>query len=309
MSETWNFTVRMPDLIITSSNITFNNSAPEEGQNITIFANIYNIGGSPATNFVVQFWKGDPDAGGAQINGNKTIANLSNGNNITVNVTYNVTIGNNNIFVLVDANNSVAELNESNNKANNSLNVSLYQVYAGNTSGIIDMEKQTINKSLYQWNVSNATGSNIFVTDLEATPNFLSLQAIGRDTSNATTSNDFTDIDTALNSTNFSDSINNTFTANNAPKDTRNITVFSKTINYVPIVNSTNVSSFVTGILWDTYDGNTEYNGTQDLVFTTEINKSQQGSRGLYDFEIKVPALLRNYKGPGTSVAFYSELK
>jgi hypothetical protein len=45
------------------------------------------------------------------------------------------------------------------------------------------------------------------------------------------------------------------------------------------------------------------------VVFNTEINKEQQGSQGIADFEIKVPALLRNYNAAGTSVAFYVELK
>jgi|GEM_PF-963978 len=308
-STTLNFTIRAPDLVITSGNISFNDSSPQEGQNITLYANIYNNGGIGANNFVVQFWKGDPAAGGTQINSNQTIATMATGSNVTINTTYNTTIGNNNIFVVVDPNSIIPELNETNNKDNNSINVSLYQTYAGNVSGLIDLEKQTINKSLYQWNVSNYTGSNIFVTDIRATPNFNSLQAIGINNTNGTTSNDFTDIDTALNSTNLSDSVNKTFTINGNPKATTSLTFFTNIVNNIPIINSTNVSSFVTGILWDTSDGNTEYNGTQDLLFVTTINQSQQGSNGIYDFEIKVPAFLRNYKGPGSSVAFYSELK
>ena len=312
-STTWNFTIRAPDLIITASNITFNNSSPEEGKNITVFANIYNLGGSPAYNVTVQFWRGDPDSGGVQIDGNKTIMNLTNGANFTINTTYTTVIGANNIFVVVDppllSNGSIAEENESNNKANNSFSVSLYQVYAGNTSELIEMEKQSINKSLFTWNVSNATKSNIFVTDTEANPSFTNLQAIGRDINNNSVSDDFEEIDIALGSTNYSDSINNTYTSNGSPRATKTYTVFSKIINNVPIINSTNTSNFVTGILWDKSDGNTEYNGTQDLLFITEINKQKQGSRGLYDFEIKVPALLRNYNAPGNSVAFYAELK
>ncbi len=77
----------------------------------------------------------------------------------------------------------------------------------------------------------------------------------------------------------------------------------------MPVINSTNTTNFKTGILWDKSDGNTEYNGTQDIIFITEINEQQQGSQGIYDFEIKVPALLRNYNAAGTSVAFYVELK
>jgi len=312
-SPTWNFTVLAPDLIITSGNISFNDTSPEEGKNITIFANIYNNGGSPAYNVTVQFWQGDPDLGGTQINGNQTISTLVNGENFTLNITYNTSIGGNNIFVVVDpplaTNGSIIEENESNNKANNSFSVSLYHVYAGNTTEVIDMEKQSINISLFQWNVSNATGSNIFVTDIEANPDFTNLQAISRDTGNNSVGNDFEEIDAAFGSTNYSDSINYTYTLNGNPRATKSYKVFTMTINNVPIVNSTTTRSFQTGILWDKGDGNNQYNGTQDLLFITEINKSKQGSQGVYDFEIKVPALLRNYNAPGSSVVFYTEIK
>jgi hypothetical protein len=312
-SETRNFTIRAPDLVITSGNISFSNSTPEESTNITVYANIFNLGGIAAYNITVQFWKGDPDAGGTRINGNLTIATLNNTDNYTVNVTYNVSIGYNNVFVVVDpptaTNGTLMEENESNNKANNSFRVGLYQVYAGNASGLIDLEKQSINISMYVWNVSSVTGSNIFVTDLEASIGFSNLQAIGINTTNGSTSNDFTDIDTKLGTTNYTDSINNTFTSAGAPKATRAFVIFTRQINNVPIINSTNTSSFVTGILWDASDGNTEYNGTQDIVFNTEINESQSGIGGTYDFEIKVPALLRNYNGAGPSLAFYYELK
>jgi hypothetical protein len=312
-SVTWNFTIRAPDLAVTSGNITFNDSSFEEGTNITVYANIYNIGGSPANNVKVQFWRGDPDNGGSQVDGNQTIAVLNNADNYTLNITYTTIIGNNNIFVVVDpptaTNGTIVEENENNNKANNSFGISFYQVYAGNTTELIDMEKQSINKSIYIWEVSNATGSNIFVADIEANPDFNNLQAIGINTTNQTASNDFVEIDTELGSTNYSDSINITFTSNGVPKANKTYIIFAKTINTVPIINSTNTSNFQTGILWDKGDGGVEYNGTQDLIFITEINKAKQGSQGTYDFEIKVPALLRNYNAAGTSVAFYVELK
>ena len=66
---------------------------------------------------------------------------------------------------------------------------------------------------------------------------------------------------------------------------------------------------FQTGILWDTGDGWHEYNGTQDIVFITEINQQQQGGYGVYDFEIKIPATLRDYRAGTQTVSYYSEVK
>jgi hypothetical protein len=217
------------------------------------------------------------------------------------------------VFVVVDpptaTNGTIIEENESNNKANRSLQVSLYHVFAGNTTGLIRIEMQSVNDSMYIWNVSNYTGSNIYVTDLEANPNFLRLQAIGMNTSNTTTVGDFEEIDAKLGTTNFTDSINSTYTYDGSPRATKQFIVFSKAINGVPIINSTNSTTFQTGMLWDTNDGGLEYNASQDLIFVTETNQQQEGLNGIYDFEIKVPALLRNYNAAGSSVAFYVELK
>ena len=120
---------------------------------------------------------------------------------------------------------------------------------------------------------------------------------------------DFAEIDTALGSTDFNDSVNDTWTRNGGLVNSRDIDVFSSTIQNVPVINSTNESSFVTGILWDTSDGGAEYDGTQDLVFITIINESKAGQFGTYDYEIKIPATLRDYQAGTASVTFYTELK
>ena len=77
----------------------------------------------------------------------------------------------------------------------------------------------------------------------------------------------------------------------------------------VPVVNSTNTSNFITGIMWDTRNS-TEYNGTQSLYFTTRVNLGMEGRCGICDYEIKIPATLRSNKGPDTQrVTIYAELK
>jgi len=311
-SETRNFTINQPDLTITSANITFNNSSPEEGDNMTIYANVFNIGGIPADNFTVQFWNGDPDSGGTQISVNQTVATLSNGDNVTLSVTHILDIGTYNIFVIVDpplaTNGVISELNESNNKANNSFAVSLFHVAAGNATDLLRITNN-LTRILFQWDILNITGSNLFVTDSDSTVSWDDLEAIGRDTSQVATSDDFEQIDAAFSSTALSDSINTTYTTGGAPITTQIFTVFADVINNVPVANSTNTSSFITGILWDTADGGAEYSGTQDLIFVTKMNQSKQGQYGTYDFEISIPAPLREYTGGGSTVDFYAEIK
>ena len=79
---------------------------------------------------------------------------------------------------------------------------------------------------------------------------------------------------------------------------------------------STNSTSFYTGILWDVDDSSDSYYSCQsskifreDLIFVTKSNRNNQGAYGIYDYEIKVPANLRSYKGSTETITFYYELK
>ncbi|MFC2135392.1 hypothetical protein ACFLTH_12330, partial [Bacteroidota bacterium] len=220
-------------------------------------------------------------------------------------------IGLNEIFVLVDVpiatNGSVSEDNELNNEANNSFTVGQFNIIAGTTNDELRITDASY-ISLFEWSDVNLTDSNVYASDTDSVITWSELQAISRNTTNGSTNNDFEEMDAAFGSTNYTDSMNNTYTSGGSPIATQTFTVFSSDILNTPIVNSTNTSDFVTGILWDYSDGNVEYNGTQDLVFITKINENKTGQYGTYDYEIKVPALLRNYKGGTETVTFYTEI-
>ena len=71
--------------------------------------------------------------------------------------------------------------------------------------------------------------------------------------------------------------------------------------------------SFQTGILWDTTDdvGDSEYADTdnEDLIFVTKLNENALGAYGIYDYEFRVPALLREYNTSNIlTVSFYIEV-
>jgi hypothetical protein len=305
-----------PDLIITSGNISFSNNNPKEGENISINLTVYNRGGSDALNVIIQFFLGNPDSGGVQINDNFT-ANITERTGDTPNETFNVNWivpgpGPFAIFVVIDpptaTNGSVNETNESNNKANKTIHIPSYNYFHGMVESNIYLG-DLFNQSIYYYTgLLNATG-NIFVTGEGSTVSFSSLQAMGRDINNNSARNDFNDTDTALNMTNYNDSIRKIWTADtDTPIATKSMIIFNRQINNIPIINSTNTTNFVTGILWDKNDGNTQYDGTQDLIFVTQINESKPGAYGTYDYEIRLPVNLKNYYSSGTSVEFYSEM-
>ncbi|MGV8162915.1 MAG: CARDB domain-containing protein [Candidatus Nanoarchaeia archaeon] len=306
-SETRRFYIYRPDLYVNASRIYFNNSMPIENETILITATIENTGTTASGNFLVEFYESTPLLGGKQI-GNTTI-NLSSGESLNVSFSYLVRIGTQEIYVFLDRNSLVQEENESNNNASKTLFVGLWHFALGDTfDRLVTRDAQL--GLLFEWEVDNSSTSNIFVTDADSSINWRELQALGRDTSNNSQFNDFAELDIALNATNYGDSVNTTYTSGGSPKETQALTIYSKTIINVPVHNSTNNNNFKTGIIWDYGDGGTGYNGTQDVVFVTQVKNQLAGYNSTLDYEIRIPATLRSYKGPDNNrVDFYMEIR
>jgi hypothetical protein len=295
-SEEFQINSGTPELFINFTSITLNESNPFENQIVKINAIVENLGCTNAENVLVSFFEGDPDISGENIR-NVTI-NISQISSTPANISWNAKIGPNNIFVVADYNNLIDEENESNNKANKTLSINSWQYIYGNASvdKIIGDETENISK---WFNESNLQG-NIFITDSESSINWLSLQAIGKTKTGGESFNDFLEIDEILGMTYFEDPISEVFSENQNPKSTTNMLVHQKEILGVPIVNSTNNSSFVTGILWDSsddiLDGEFDSEDKEDIVFITPIKKNTEGSYGFYDYEIIIPSKLREYE-------------
>jgi hypothetical protein len=166
-----------------------------------------------------------------------------------------------------------------------------------------------LNDSFIKW--SGIPRGNIFVTDTDIVDNidWDNLKAIGRNITNGVSDSDFEEIDEKLNSTNYNDSVNLSYTSNGLPKDTKTFSILDDNISNVPVINSTINNNFVTGILWDSSDGGNEYNKSQDLVFVTEMNYNSTGKYGVYDYEIRIPVNIEKYASSTNSISFYYEIK
>ncbi|MFC2134931.1 DUF2341 domain-containing protein [Bacteroidota bacterium] len=125
-SETRMFNISLPpaDLYIDSSRLSFSNLNPELLDNITIFANVTNLGGANASNVFVEFWDGLPGSG--IYIGNDT-RNVNVDTNITFNVSWNITAGYHNVWVVVDPYNTTQEQTEINNNA--TINISVLRSF------------------------------------------------------------------------------------------------------------------------------------------------------------------------------------
>ena len=313
-SEIFFLNVTAADLMVNDSSLVFSESSIVENMNITINATIWNIGYLNATNITVQFFENDPALNGIQIGTNKSI-NVTAGNYTNVSETYRTKVGTYHIFVVVDApvefNGSIIELNESNNKANRTIDISLYHIFYNDIFSSLYLDTSS-DVTVAAWiNVSVFTG-NIYAADGDSLIEFDSLIPLGRNTSDDIRMNDFVQLDRALNISNYTDSINRTYTFNNEIRDVVNFSIFSAVKVNVSIVNSTNSSNFLTGILWDSSDITQIgfYNGSQDVVFVTKMNVNKLGKYGTYDYEMKVPAPLRRYINPNSinRLSFYMEL-
>jgi hypothetical protein len=317
ISATWFFNLSKPDFSIISSDIGFSNLNPSENDLITINATINNSGGVGISGVIVRFYNGDPNSGGIQIGSDLNISIAAYSFN-TTNVTWNATLGTNLIVVEVDpplaTNGIFREINETNNNASRTITVGAWEIIYGNVNdNSIFRLADNSSAEVLKWDADMFDNGNLFATDYESIINWPSLTAIWKFTNGSNATNDFIDMDILFNMNNFVDSINETYTVNSIPKNTTNFQIFGKTIANVPIVNSTNTSNFITGILWDSSkdSGNLQFDRTdkEDLVFVTKINRNKVGKYGTYDYEMRIPAKLRELRTADTrSVAFYVEL-
>ena len=183
----------------------------------------------------------------------------------------------------------------------------------GNVSGELVLSDSSGTRVL-DWDVTNLSGSNLYIADSDSTISFNNLKAFSRNLSGTYFSDDFEELDTLTNMTGLIDSVNITYTANSNPKATETFTIFGVAIDNVPIINSTNSSNFISGILWDSNDdigdGQFDLTDKEDIVFVTKVNPSTPGRYGTYDFEATIPAKLRRYITDSlTTVSVYTEIR
>ncbi|MFA5764429.1 MAG: CARDB domain-containing protein [archaeon] len=285
----------LPDLSINYQNINLSKLNPIENESININSIIENLGCSNAENALISFFEGDPEESG--INIGNTIINISNLSFVQINISWNTKIGPNNIFVFADYNFLINEESETNNKENRTISINSWQDIYGNTS--VDKIIGGVMLNITKWFNESSLEGNIFVADSESYINWISLQAIGKSQSGGESNNDFSEIDELLGMTSFEDSVYNIFSNSGNPKATKELIIHSKEISEVPVINSTNNSNFLTGILWDYSDdyGDGEFDSTdkEDLVFVAPIKKYAEGAYGYYDYEIRIPSKLREY--------------
>jgi hypothetical protein len=105
--------------------IVFNPETPTDGETVIITATIHNAGTDDDVSLVVvQFFDGNPEAGGVQIGSDQTIPDIAHESTDTAQVTWTAIPGTHDIFVRVDPYDTIQEANENNNHAFRQITVS-----------------------------------------------------------------------------------------------------------------------------------------------------------------------------------------
>jgi hypothetical protein len=288
--------IELPDFEIISFEVP---SDGIENTQIQLNATIKNIGdvGASAT---VQFSDSSIIGSSTQL--------ISPGQNKTFSINWTSNIGSTLLTGTVDATNTVSELNESNNQLQATANISSQQIYYGSAENRFRVLAADAEQK-FNWNNQNVQG-NIYAKDTDASISMLNLRALTRDENQSLRIQDLATADNHLNMSGFNDNLNTTYTSAGSLIQTQAFNVFGVEITDVPTINSTDTSAFVTGILYDAdADTNGFYDGEESLVFITRINISQTGSFGVYDYEITVPARLRDDSPSDDSIELFVEVQ
>ena len=118
----------LPDLTLSSNDISFSNPNPNEGETITITATVHNVGNNDSYNVNVSFYVDSVDD--AHLIGTVDYGDIPQGGSATNSINWDTTgyAGNHNIIVYADSTHTIAELNENNNSASKSITVNGYAV-------------------------------------------------------------------------------------------------------------------------------------------------------------------------------------
>ncbi|MBW6442648.1 hypothetical protein K0A97_02595 [Patescibacteria group bacterium] len=312
-SETRMFNVTLPDLFVSSEEITFDTNSPVENETVNLSAVLYNLVNVTVPNVTVRFFLGDPQIDGVQLGEDLFIAPFGALENYTLSILWNAIMGTSNLFVVIDPDGEIEEVTKENNIANKSITVGSWHFFYGELTSESTFELENQNGSkIIRWFATNNEGGNIYATNVDSLIYWFNLQALGRNVSGGVSSLDFSKLDEFLNMSNFQDSISELYLEEGEVKNTTTLLVFNNEILNIPITISINSSNFLTGILWDySKDTDGSFGGLdkEDVVFVTEINLQQEGTYGTYDYEMRIPASLREYGGNGKkSVVFYTEI-
>ena len=289
---------KFPNLKV--NEVTLNDTEPVSGNSVEITANISNnesVSATPKINLSVISYNGTD---WIYEKNQSTNANVDGNSFDLIDFVISSNPGRYRFKVTADPDDSIGETSESDNSNFTELNFSSHQVFYGSTSQSVNLADEE-DKTIQSW-VSDEANGTLYFTDSDvyfAASDLMPLNNTG----------DLGEADGALNLTGHNDSLSNLFDGDGdgSADKTGCVLVSGSGLCDVPLINSTNSSSFRTGVLYDSSMGSS-FDGSQNLIFATEINSSKTGKFGIYDYEVKVPYSLGRQEPTKQELKIYQEI-
>lgn len=201
------------------------------------------------------------------------------------------------VRAIADSSDTFNETDESNNLGSTSFDVPLYGIMYGDTTETVYLSNKK-ESTFYKHKITGGSGT-IYFADSEASFSFTDLKPVS-------SYSGLGNVDQALNSTGFDDSIQNEWGEGSSIARTECFWVSGSDLCNVPVSNSTDNSFFDTGIV---YDGGSTYDTADPLVFVSDMADSRKGGMGIYDYEAKVPSTLGETTGTSETIDVYMEIE
>jgi hypothetical protein len=267
--------------------ITVNNSNPSEGEFVLIRANVSNYGPSDANSSRV--WFNSTDGNGVVSALGERTVDIAAGGWTWENVTASFGQGTHTINVSARTSTSVVGLSPANDDNTTQLSVPVWAYMHGNATGTL-MLAIGGETDVFEWTPEELQG-NVFFMDVDSGVDFTNMKPLNG-------SGDLHELDVALGIENFTGDVNQTYDSNGdgVADQTTTFDVYGDTLAGVPVVNASDGSPWLVGIIWDGDDG-PEYTGAEDVVFIVKIKPGTNGAFGVNDYEAKVPSNLKSLKG------------
>jgi hypothetical protein len=280
------------DLVV--ENVSLPEQNPVAGEKVEILAEVNNSGRNDIRDAEIKYSLETFNGSWNTVETSTKLVDLDSSQNKTISFQWTPVSGPNRIKITADPAGAVSEENETNNQVRRMRDISSYHIFFGGKDVVIELGEDGNN--LTSW-IGTDSGGNIYFSDTDNDYFVTDLMPLNG-------SSDLAEADDALNLNGNNDSIEKEFSQSR----TRCFTVGGEQMCDIPYVNSTNTDSFQTGILYDTEIG-TGFNGTQGLVFVSNVDQSKTGKYGTYDYEARVPATLGTQVPGVDKISIYSEVQ
>lgn len=280
------------------SNVNFNDSSPVEGEEVKTSFNFTNLGNrgisNTSLNFSIERFNGTE---WIKIIGSQVYREIGGRETTFINKTFEAVPGPYRINSTADYRNKIAESSENDNDVRKILNISSYQIIYG------DRNFQKVlghgSEELMPWDVETETVIYYNDIDSEFSPeNIFPIKNMS----------DVSKADQKLKLRGHKDSLQNLYDQNQDGNIDETVcwNVLGDRACKIPVINSTNTSSFKTALFYiSTSEG---FNLNDEIVMATKTNESGQGLYGNYDYEVKLPYTLGRQKGSKDAVSLYYEI-